>query len=65
MSESIERNLCLRLGSQNLRTIKTTHKGQPWKGPLQFEDPTGATWGSSGTHLTQHLSILSRFSQVT
>ena len=25
----------------DLRTIKTTHKGQPWKGPLQFEDPTG------------------------
>lgn len=24
------------------RTIKTTHKGKPWKGPLQFEDPTGA-----------------------
>eukprot|EP00435_Cladocopium_sp_Y103_P062622 s1198_g24.t1 len=26
---------------ENTWTIKTTHKGQPWKGPLQFEDPTG------------------------
>lgn len=26
---------------ENSWTIKTTHKGQPWKGPLQFEDPTG------------------------
>jgi catalase (peroxidase I) len=22
-------------------TIKTTHKGKPWDGPIQFEDPTG------------------------
>lgn len=26
---------------ENKWTIKTTHKGQPWKGPLQYEDPTG------------------------
>eukprot|EP00913_Durusdinium_trenchii_P031682 g29668.t1 len=26
---------------ENTWTIKTTHKGKPWKGPLQFEDPTG------------------------
>lgn len=26
---------------ENKWTIKTTHKGQPWKGPVQFEDPTG------------------------
>jgi len=26
---------------ENKWTIKTTHKGQPWTGPLQFEDPTG------------------------
>ena len=29
--------------SHSPRTIKTTHKGQPWKGPLQFEDPTGTS----------------------
>jgi len=26
---------------QNTWTIKTEHKGKPWQGPLQFEDPTG------------------------
>lgn len=26
---------------ENVWTIKTTHKGKPWTGPLQFEDPTG------------------------
>jgi len=26
---------------QNTWTIKTTHKGKPWTGPMQFEDPTG------------------------
>lgn len=26
---------------ENAWTVKTTHKGKPWKGPLQFEDPTG------------------------
>lgn len=26
---------------ENTWTIKTTHKGKPWTGPLQFEDPTG------------------------
>jgi len=26
---------------ENKWTIKTTHKGRPWTGPLQFEDPTG------------------------
>jgi len=26
---------------ENKWTIKTTHKGQPWKGPMQYEDPTG------------------------
>jgi len=26
---------------QNTWTMKTTHKGKPWNGPLQFEDPTG------------------------
>eukprot|EP00930_Biecheleria_cincta_P105812 TRINITY_DN9882_c0_g1_i1.p1 TRINITY_DN9882_c0_g1~~TRINITY_DN9882_c0_g1_i1.p1 ORF type:complete len:352 (-),score=70.61 TRINITY_DN9882_c0_g1_i1:242-1297(-) len=26
---------------ENTWTIKTTHKGKPWNGPLQFEDPTG------------------------
>lgn len=26
---------------ENAWTIKTTHKGKPWTGPLQFEDPTG------------------------
>lgn len=26
---------------ENTWTIKTTHKGEPWTGPLQFEDPTG------------------------
>lgn len=26
---------------ENTWTIKKTHKGKPWKGPLQFEDPTG------------------------
>jgi len=26
---------------ENKWTIKTTHKGKPWTGPLQFEDPTG------------------------
>lgn len=26
---------------ENTWTIKTTHKGKPWKGPMQFEDPTG------------------------
>merc|ERR1719476_709867 len=26
---------------ENSWTIKTTHKGAPWTGPLQFEDPTG------------------------
>mmetsp|Transcript_152887 Transcript_152887/g.488513 ORF Transcript_152887/g.488513 Transcript_152887/m.488513 type:complete len:356 (+) Transcript_152887:38-1105(+) len=26
---------------ENTWTVKTTHKGKPWKGPLQFEDPTG------------------------
>lgn len=26
---------------ENTWTIKTTHKGQKWTGPMQFEDPTG------------------------
>jgi len=26
---------------ENTWTIKTTHKGKPWTGPMQFEDPTG------------------------
>lgn len=26
---------------ENTWTIKTTHKGKPWNGPTQFEDPTG------------------------
>lgn len=26
---------------ENVWTIKTTHKGKPWTGPMQFEDPTG------------------------
>mmetsp|Transcript_60758 Transcript_60758/g.144696 ORF Transcript_60758/g.144696 Transcript_60758/m.144696 type:complete len:349 (+) Transcript_60758:105-1151(+) len=26
---------------ENTWTMKTTHKGKPWTGPLQFEDPTG------------------------
>jgi len=26
---------------ENVWTIKTTHKGMPWTGPMQFEDPTG------------------------
>lgn len=26
---------------ENVWTVKTTHKGQPWTGPEQFEDPTG------------------------
>lgn len=26
---------------ENAWTIKTTHKGKPWTGPLQYEDPTG------------------------
>ena len=26
---------------ENTWTIKTTHKGKPWDGPIQFEDPTG------------------------
>mmetsp|Transcript_159498 Transcript_159498/g.306099 ORF Transcript_159498/g.306099 Transcript_159498/m.306099 type:complete len:357 (-) Transcript_159498:219-1289(-) len=26
---------------ENTWTIKTTHKGQPWTGPMQYEDPTG------------------------
>jgi cytochrome c peroxidase len=26
---------------ENKWTIKTTHKGKPWDGPIQFEDPTG------------------------
>jgi len=26
---------------ENVWTMKTTHKGKPWTGPLQFEDPTG------------------------
>lgn len=26
---------------ENKWTVKKTHKGQPWKGPLQYEDPTG------------------------
>eukprot|EP00404_Azadinium_spinosum_P004064 CAMPEP_0180463136 /NCGR_PEP_ID=MMETSP1036_2-20121128/24770_1 /TAXON_ID=632150 /ORGANISM="Azadinium spinosum, Strain 3D9" /LENGTH=351 /DNA_ID=CAMNT_0022469941 /DNA_START=57 /DNA_END=1112 /DNA_ORIENTATION=+ len=26
---------------ENKWTIKTMHEGKPWKGPLQFEDPTG------------------------
>jgi len=26
---------------ENVWTIKTTHKGAPWNGPTQFEDPTG------------------------
>jgi cytochrome c peroxidase len=26
---------------ENTWTIKTTHKGEPWNGPTQFEDPTG------------------------
>jgi len=26
---------------ENTWTIKKTHKGAPWTGPLQFEDPTG------------------------
>jgi len=26
---------------ENKWTVKTTHKGQPWTGPLQYEDPTG------------------------
>ncbi|CAE8593897.1 unnamed protein product [Polarella glacialis] len=26
---------------ENTWTPKTTHKGKPWKGPAQFEDPTG------------------------
>lgn len=26
---------------ENTWTIKKTHKGKPWTGPLQFEDPTG------------------------
>jgi len=26
---------------ENRWTIKTTHKGKPWTGPVQFEDPTG------------------------
>jgi len=26
---------------ENKWTIKTTHKGKPWTGPMQFEDPTG------------------------
>lgn len=26
---------------ENTWTIKTTHKGAPWTGPTQFEDPTG------------------------
>lgn len=25
----------------NVWTIKKTHKGKPWTGPMQFEDPTG------------------------
>jgi len=27
--------------TENTWTMKMTHKGQPWNGPLQFEDPTG------------------------
>jgi len=26
---------------ENTWTIKTTHKGKPWTGPMQYEDPTG------------------------
>lgn len=26
---------------ENRWTVKTTHQGKPWTGPLQFEDPTG------------------------
>lgn len=26
---------------ENTWTLKTTHKGKPWTGPIQFEDPTG------------------------
>jgi cytochrome c peroxidase len=26
---------------ENKWTVKTTHKGKPWTGPLQYEDPTG------------------------
>mmetsp|Transcript_105841 Transcript_105841/g.257138 ORF Transcript_105841/g.257138 Transcript_105841/m.257138 type:complete len:355 (-) Transcript_105841:400-1464(-) len=26
---------------ENTWTVKTTHKGKPWTGPMQFEDPTG------------------------
>lgn len=26
---------------ENTWTVKTTHKGKPWTGPVQFEDPTG------------------------
>jgi cytochrome c peroxidase len=26
---------------ENTWTVKKTHKGKPWKGPMQFEDPTG------------------------
>merc|ERR1719277_1205067 len=26
---------------ENKWTIKTTHKGKPWTGPMQYEDPTG------------------------
>mmetsp|Transcript_12070 Transcript_12070/g.18136 ORF Transcript_12070/g.18136 Transcript_12070/m.18136 type:complete len:148 (-) Transcript_12070:74-517(-) len=26
---------------ENTWTIKTTHKGKPWTGPMQFEDTTG------------------------
>lgn len=26
---------------ENVWTIKKTHKGKPWTGPMQFEDPTG------------------------
>merc|ERR1719326_2887026 len=26
---------------ENTWTVKTTHQGKPWTGPMQFEDPTG------------------------
>jgi len=26
---------------ENTWTVKKAHKGKPWTGPLQFEDPTG------------------------
>lgn len=26
---------------ENTWTVKKTHNGKPWTGPLQYEDPTG------------------------